>query len=178
MNPLRVPARTVVIGIGNVHRRDDGAGPRVVTRLAAGRGVPAGVALHVSDGEPGRLVALWKDAESAIVVDAARARPGQPGTVHRLEAADIGLLPAPEAGTHGLGLGEAVRLARTLGSLPPRLLVYAVETADTGFGTGLTGRVEAAVETLARLIRRQLPGHGGAAAGAPEPGGCGGPAGR
>lgn len=161
MSPFRAAARTVVIGIGNVHRRDDGAGPRVVTRLAAGKGVPATVALHVCDGEPGRLVSLWQDVEAAIVVDAARARPPQPGKVHRLEAPDIGLLPAAEAGTHGLGLGEAVRLARTLGSLPPRLVVYAVETADTGFGTGLTARVEAAVESLAQHILRQLPGHGG-----------------
>jgi hydrogenase maturation protease len=47
-------AATVVTGIGNEFRRDDGAGPAVVGQLR-GR-VPSGVELVITDGEPTRLV--------------------------------------------------------------------------------------------------------------------------
>jgi hypothetical protein len=42
---------------------------------------------------------------------------------------------------HGVDLGEAVELGRVLGRLPARLVLYAVEAADVGFGLGLTSEV-------------------------------------
>ena len=73
--------RVVVIGVGNEFRRDDGAGPAVVTSL---RGqVPPGVDLVLTDGEPTRLIEAWTGAALAVVVDAVRADPPRPGRVHR-----------------------------------------------------------------------------------------------
>ena len=71
----------VVIGVGNEFRRDDGAGPAVVARLRDL--APPGVRLVVTDGEPARLVEAWTGAALAVVVDAVRAEPARPGTVHR-----------------------------------------------------------------------------------------------
>ena len=110
-------ARAVVIGIGNPDRGDDGAGREAVRRLC-GR-VPPGVELRAMDGEPAALLdALW-GAGAAWLVDAC-ASGAPPGTVHRLDAAAG---PLPREGfalsSHGLGLAEAVELARALGQLPP-----------------------------------------------------------
>jgi hydrogenase maturation protease len=69
-------APSVVIGVGNEFRRDDGAGPAVIARL---RGlVPPGVDLVVTDGEPTRLIEAWTGAALAVVVDAVRAQPPRP----------------------------------------------------------------------------------------------------
>ncbi|MDT0449525.1 hydrogenase maturation protease [Streptomyces hesseae] len=156
---MAVSHRITVIGVGNEFRRDDGVGPVVVARLregAARSGLPAGIRLVCCDGEPGRLIGLWEGAEMAVVVDAAHAHPGRPGRIHRLELDGYKAWQAGTASSHGLGLGEAVELARALDRLPRRLVVYAVEGADGHLGTGLTPAVAAAVGPLTERVEQEI----------------------
>ncbi|MEV5571915.1 hydrogenase maturation protease [Spirillospora sp. NPDC052269] len=151
-----------VIGVGNDFRRDDGAGPAVVEALR-GR---VRATLAVTDGEPARLIGLWAGADLAIVVDAVRADPPDPGRIHDLGMRTAALARRPVTG-HALGLGDAVALGLAVGQLPVRLRVLAIEALDFGFGRGLTPRVAAAVTVVAdrivaSLIRDQAgppPGH-------------------
>ncbi|PWI13200.1 peptidase M52 [Streptomyces sp. Act143] len=147
--------RIAVIGVGNEFRRDDGVGWAVLARLRE-RSLPPGTDLATCDGDPGRLIGLWEGARLAIVVDAAHAHPGTPGRVHRLEL-DAGLLDRPPTtSSHGLGLGEAVELARVLGLLPEHLVVYAVEGTDSALGTGLSPAVADAVEPLVAAVADEI----------------------
>ncbi|MGI5255943.1 hydrogenase maturation protease [Streptomyces angustmyceticus] len=160
MDASATTTRIAVIGVGNDYRHDDGVGWAVVARLARRREcrpLPHGVTLLCTDGDPTRLIGAWQDVRLAVVVDAARARPARPGRVHRLRL-DGGLPPSrwAETSSHGFALGDAVRLARTLGRLPGELVVYAVEAADTSLGTGLSPRVAAAVGPLVRRIEEDL----------------------
>ena len=156
--------RTVVIGIGNEFRRDDGAGPAVIGHL---RGhVPAEVELAISDGDPVRLIEMWSGAALAVVVDAVRADPAKPGRIHRFvvdkagsagEAAHPGGSAAGQsASTHGLGLDEAIGLALALDRMPERLIVHAIEAADTTQGTSITPAVSAAIGVAAAAVQRDL----------------------
>jgi hydrogenase maturation protease len=134
--------RTVVIGVGNRYRRDDGVGPVVVDLLRA-----HGVDGVESLGETASLIELWDGADLAILVDAVRG--DTPGRRHRLA------LPASRAAaasSHGLDLGEAIELARVLDRLPARLVLHAVEVADVGLGEGLSPAVAAAAKRLAADI--------------------------
>ncbi|OII65847.1 peptidase M52 [Streptomyces sp. CC53] len=152
-------ARVAVIGVGNDLRRDDGVGWAVVRTLrdrSAARPLPPDTVLSLSDGEPAGLIDLWTGTALTIVVDAVRGEPGEPGTVHRIEAADADLRAPGAVTSHGLGLGEAVALARALGRLPRRLCVYAVESADLTLGTGLSPAVGAAVAPLADRIEADI----------------------
>jgi hydrogenase maturation protease len=142
--------RAVVIGVGNEFRRDDGAGPRVLALLRERAG--HGIALVPSDGEPVRLIEAWAGASLAIVVDAVRADNARPGRTHRIEVGHADAGPGLAVSSHGLGLGEAVGLARALDLMPGRLIVHAVEATEFGFGVGLTPAVDAATETLARAV--------------------------
>lgn len=152
--------RVAVIGVGNAFRRDDGVGCAVVALLrerARARPLPPGTALRTCDGDPGRLIGLWEGADLAIVVDAAHAHPPCPGRVHRIDLGADALGGAERhASSHGLGLGEAVELARVLGRLPGRLIVYAVEGADHSLGVGMSDAVRRAVTPLAASVEDEM----------------------
>ena len=152
--------RMIVIGVGNEFRRDDGVGPEVVSRL--GPAVPDSVRLVVSDGEPARMIEAWTGADLAVVVDALRvagtAQAGGPATgrTHRLVIDEATAEPASTVSSHGLGLGDAIGLARALDLMPARLIVHAVEVTDCGYGVGLTPAVAAAAETITSAVLRDL----------------------
>ena len=63
-----MPSLTV-IGIGNDHRGDDGAGRVAVRQL---RDVASDINVLEQSGEGASLIDSWKDAEFVILVDASR----------------------------------------------------------------------------------------------------------
>ena len=143
----------VVIGVGNEYRRDDGVGPAIAAAVADKRA--PGIQVVVTDGEPARLLDAWHGAEVAVVVDAVVVRHPDPGHVHRLT---VDALPGggTAGSSHGLGIPEAVELARALGRLPERLVFFTVEIGDIGYGTGLSAPVAAAVAPVAAAVLREL----------------------
>jgi hydrogenase maturation protease len=152
--PSAAGGQVVVIGVGNEYRRDDGAGPLVVARLA-GR-VPASVELLVSDGEPARMIEAWRGAALAVVVDAVQAEPAVPGRLHRLVLDRASTGQVRPVSSHGLGLDDAIGLGAALGRMPARLIVHAVEAADLSQGTGLTPAVASAVGALVTAVQGDL----------------------
>ncbi|MGW3266362.1 hydrogenase maturation protease [Streptomyces sp. NPDC001056] len=138
--------RVVVIGVGNPLRGDDGVGPAAVEALR-GR-VPDETVLTVSDGEPARVLELWRGADTVVVAEALRASPARPGRLHTLTAAEAASRTVGTASTHAFGLGECLALAEALDRLPPRLVVHAVEVADTGLGARMSEAVRSALPEL------------------------------
>jgi hydrogenase maturation protease len=147
-------ARRLVVGLGNPDRGDDGAG-RVVARRLLGR-LPADVAVIEHDGEATGLLAQIEGADAVYLVDACAS--GLPaGGVRRLDASAA---PLPEflsdISTHGLGLAAAVELARALGVLPRRCVVYVIEGASFAAGAGLSPAVAAAVDEAAERLAGEI----------------------
>lgn len=145
-------AKILVIGIGNEYAHDDAAGLLVARAFKAQ--APEGVVVLEQSGEGAALMELWTGACAAIVMDAARSG-GPPGAVHRFDA---GREPLPaetfRGSTHAFGLYQAVEVARSLGRLPPRLTVFAIEGRDFTAGIGLSAELEGAVPaTVAAVIR-------------------------
>jgi hydrogenase maturation protease len=153
-------ARTVLVaGIGNVFLADDGFGVEVARRLAQ-RELPGGV--KVSDfGIRGMDLAyeLQEDYDAAVLIDAVPR--GQPaGTLYVIEPdlvnADAGL------DAHAMDPVRVLGLARTLGSLPPRVLVLGCEPAtemsldDEELVMGLSPAVAAAIEPAVELAESLL----------------------
>ena len=140
----------VVLGVGNAFRGDDAVGLAVAERLR-GR-VPAGVEVVPCELEPSRLIDAWEGAASALVVDAVDSG-APPGTVQRFDASEAAV-PARtfRSSTHALGVGDAIELARALGRLPERVVVYGVEGLEFAAGEGLTPPVAAAVERAACAV--------------------------
>jgi len=147
-------ARVLVIGVGNPDRGDDGVGCAVATRLEA-MGLP-GVAVAHMNGEIAALIERMADESIVYLVDACQSG-ALPGKVRRIDAAREALPPeSPAASTHGLGLAQAVELARTLGQLPPTCVLYAIEGAQFEVGAALSPVVERACAEVARRLRDEL----------------------
>lgn len=148
----------VVIAVGNAMRRDDGAGPAVVER--ARPSLPEGVRAVSCGGDLTRLLDLWAGAGVAVVVDAAR----WPGSVagelswiaHAGRDADRLQRWSGTLDTHGIGVAQMIRLARTLERLPARLDLLAVAAEDGGQGEGLSPPVLGAVGPAAELLVRRV----------------------
>jgi hydrogenase maturation protease len=144
------PSRSVlIIGLGNELRGDDGAGVMVARRLRM-LGEGGGMIVREQRGDPTELIGLWQDRDAVVLVDTMRS--GAPtGTVRRF---DVSEAPLPVAmhgssSTHALGLAEAIELARSLGRLPERVVVYAVEGSTFEAGSGLAPEVEGALAGIA-----------------------------
>ena len=148
------PADVVVIGMGNLDRADDGVGIWAVRELRATLQGRARVEECLQD--PTELLPLWRSARVAIVVDAARSG-AAPGTVHRVVAGvDPLLLSWRVSSTHALSLPQVVALARALGELPPRLVIYGLEAGSMGAGSALSPPVRDAVPRLVERITAEV----------------------
>lgn len=153
--------RRMLIGVGNVFRRDDGVGVEVA-RQAQEAGL-AGVTVLECPGEGGMLMEAWKDCDEVVLVDAVRSG-SKPGAIHRLDAVDQHI-PSDffHYSTHAFSVAEAVEMARALHALPARLIIYGVEGRDFGTGVELSPEVAAAAARVARRVidefRKGTPAH-------------------
>ena len=143
-------SRTVVIGVGNSFRGDDAAGREVARRVR--ERVPDELEVIICELEPTRLIDAWERADAAFVVDAV-ASGAEPGTVHRFDVTSD-VLPSREfrSSTHALGIGETIELARAIGKLPSRVVVFGIEGESFGSGTELSSAAQDGVERAVELV--------------------------
>ncbi|WP_020653149.1 hydrogenase maturation protease [Massilia niastensis] len=169
-----IPIR--LIGIGSPSG-DDRIGWDVIEALVASgllQRFPAGTVEACCCDRPGALLALFREVELAVVIDAMQS--GAPaGTVRRLGAEEL----APGQGMvscHGIGVAEQLALGRALGLLPPALLLYGIEAPHAAAAAEPAPEVRAAIPELLRLLVSDLedrlgakPGLGAAAVGPGQP---------
>lgn len=139
-----LPQPILIIGIGNEYRSDDAVG-LLVARALQTRKLPR-VSIQEATGEGTALLEAWRGRDAVILIDAVTS--GAPaGTIHRLDARSSPLSPDLFAlSTHAFSVAEAIELARALGNLPQRLVIYGVESQQFVAGMGLSPEVESAVQ--------------------------------
>lgn len=154
--------KTLVLGIGNAWRGDDGAGPAVLQRLAELGAASERAELALEPGDGARIMDRWQGYQRVWIVDAAHSG-AAPGSIHRLDA---GTAPLPAtllyASSHLFGVSAAIETARALQRLPETLIVHAIEGERFTHGQGLSSAVALAVGELAdgllaELIATSLP---------------------
>jgi hydrogenase maturation protease len=140
----------VVIGIGNEYRQDDAAGLLVARALR--RLVPRSVQVLECTGASLELIDDWALADRVVLVDAVLSG-AAPGTIYYIEVHDQ---PIPaylfHYSTHDFNVSDSIELARLLGKLPRRLIVYGIEGMEYGQGTSVSQEVAEAVETVTSRI--------------------------
>lgn len=143
--------RARVIGLGQSAAGDDGVGVAVVHALRE-HGPPSGVEVHhLSD--PSALATLFDANVPVVIVDAVLGSP--PGEVVELTPEDLAARAPLRVSSHGLGIAEAIGLARVLdaGVDLPLIRVVAVTIArPAGYQDGLSAEVAAAVPRAAARV--------------------------
>jgi hydrogenase maturation protease len=164
--------RILIAGIGNIFLGDDALGVEVVQKLAQ-RAWPSNVRI-VDFGIRGfdLTMALLEDIDLAILVDAAP-RGGAPGTLYVIEpdltehddlAGDQPLLDP-----HSLDPAKVLRMVKTMGDGPRRVVVVGCEPANVcadldwdvtpGLSEPVQQALDRAVELVDSLIRETHLGH-------------------
>ena len=155
-------ARILVAGVGNIFLRDDGFGPEVARRLAAGAGPEAAEAEGVGAGPERRgLLAvdygirgmhlaydLLAGADLLVLVDTVPPDdPGEaaPGSIRVLRVRPEDLDANTSLDPHGMDPVAVLGRLRSLGGELPVTYVVGCVPADLTEGIGLSGPVAAAV---------------------------------
>jgi hydrogenase maturation protease len=136
----------LIIGCGNRQRGDDAAGVIAAERLRA-----LGVEATVCSGETSELIVVWSGADDVIVIDAVVTGSAL-GVVHVWDGRHPPAYPGSGVSTHGLGVAEAIELARALDQLPARLQVYGIEGRNFKIGSRISPVVESAVDLVVDRI--------------------------
>jgi len=146
--------QTMIIGIGNEFRGDDAVGICVARRLATLR-LPK---IHIIEqpGEGTDLIEALKTAEYVYMVDAVSSQ-GLVGSIYRFEAQKQAL-PAQFFGvsSHAFGVAEAIEIARNLGQLPQKLVVYGIEGNNFETGSSISPAVGQAAENVIRQLLQEV----------------------
>ncbi|HEU5474967.1 MAG TPA: hydrogenase maturation protease [Actinophytocola sp.] len=160
----------LVAGIGNIFLGDDGFGVEVARRLSE---VDVPESVRVADyGIRGMHLAYdlaGAGYELIILVDAT-GRGEPPGTVYVIELDPAsGDDVAPVLDAHGMQPDVVLRLVRTLGADPGRVLLVGCEPERLDQRMGLSPVVERAVGTAVDLVRHLVATHGSGARAKEQP---------
>ena len=148
-------ASTLVVGLGNVLRADDGVGARVAQALAE-QALPRDVEV-VEGGTLGLdLVNLMEGRQRVILVDAAEMG-RTPGEFVRFGLDQVSLLGEDQyISVHAAGLRDALLLAQVLGVLPAEIIIVGVQPASLEWRETLSPAVEARLPHLIASVQAEL----------------------
>jgi hydrogenase maturation protease len=141
------------LGVGNLHRGDDGVGPYLAQRLADNDILKErGVEVLPHSGEGASLMHLWEGLDFVVIVDCMKT--GLPlGTVRRFDVLKEELHGGVfRYSSHLFGLAEAVEMARQLEKLPKAMIVYGVEGITFAFEEGRSPEVEAVLPEVEAAV--------------------------
>jgi hydrogenase maturation protease len=155
---------TLVIGLGNPLRGDDGVGVRVAGVLAE-RVLPRDVEV-VDGGTQGLgIVSLMEGRQRVILVDAADMGRA-PGAFVRFNLDDVRLMGKDDRlSIHGAGLRDSLLLAQALGTLPDEVTIFGVQPAKLEWESALSPEVEASLPALVEAILLEASSQGSASGG-------------
>lgn len=150
--PARPPK--LLVGVGNVLRRDDGVGVYVARVLAS---LPLSADVEVYDaGTLGLdLASILEHRARVVIVDAIEAA-GEPGAVFRLEPQELRPYARSEISLHDVHLLDALDETQLLGNAPREVVVLAVQVADVSAGIGLSPAVARALRHVVNLAVKEL----------------------
>ena len=151
--------RTLILGLGNPILSDDAAGLQAARRLYELLG-GEDVDLVEAALAGMQTVQLLSGYDRAVVIDVVQDE-AKVGEVWRIDTDDLESVSSTSS--HGIGLGQALRLARLMDlPVPEQILIYAIAAADIStFGETLTPQLAKALPAIVRRIAADLAGPSG-----------------
>jgi hydrogenase maturation protease len=145
----------LVLGLGNVLLGDDGLGAAAVARLEREYSVPPGV-LMVDGGTLGlSLLGLLAEADHVILVDAVRAD-SPPGTLVRLDGADVGDAARNRLSPHQVGVSDLLDAARLIDRYPATVTLLGLVPAAIDLAVVRSNAVQDRLNELVAAIVHEV----------------------
>lgn len=148
----------LVLGVGNIIMRDEGAGVEAVRRLAIRFEIPENVKCMDGGTQGMALLDRIMDARRLVVVDAVRTG-DEPGTVVRFTPDEVAKETRFLSTTHQIGIPELLAIAGFEGRAPETVIIGIVPE-DISPGEGLSQTVERAMDRAVELVAEELAGMG------------------
>lgn len=158
----------LIVGVGNLIRRDDGVGIVVARKLKQHFHSSHKVSSIISPlfnkitvieqcEDVLELLNLWNNNQVVFLIDAVNSG-AEPGTIFRIDARGHKIIQPifRNLTSHTLSLAVAIELGRTLNQLPQEIIVYGIEGKDFNFGEGLSPEVDNASGKVAEQIRQEI----------------------
>ncbi|MCX8159572.1 MAG: HyaD/HybD family hydrogenase maturation endopeptidase [Candidatus Saccharicenans sp.] len=143
--------RIVVLGLGNILNRDEGAGVHAVRELD--RMLPEHWKEEVELVDGGvlglDLLPYVEQATHLLILDAADFQ-GQPGEIRELAGDELQTFFTGKMSWHQLGFQEVLEVARVRGRYPEQIHLIGVQPGDMEVGLGLSEALELSVKDMAR----------------------------
>lgn len=151
--------RTLLLGLGNVLLRDDGAGVHVLQQLAGVEtDLPYGSRIVRRDGGTLGLALLTEfDHIDALIAIDAMQLDAPAGVVRAFIGAEMDrVLGGRRASVHQVALADLMGAARLLDCAPERRALIGIQPATTQWGWGPSAAVEAAIPAACAEVRALL----------------------
>ena len=149
-------AKTLVLGIGNPIRYDDGVAIEIVRRLRE-KTDSQDVDMKETSEAGLNLLDLMAGYEKVIIVDSIQTKGGNAGKIYRFTQKEL-KSPRGFQFSHNTGMRSVLKLAKEM-ELPlcEDITFYAVEIEKAdAFGEGLTIKVEQSIPGAVELIEKEI----------------------
>ncbi|MGA2516463.1 MAG: hydrogenase maturation protease [Thermodesulfobacteriota bacterium] len=144
--------KILIIGIGNLLRRDEGIGVHVIERMEALE-LPDHVELLDIGTSTMDLISYLEGVRKLVVIDAMKAG-GIPGTIYKCRPED--LLPAEDGpiSLHEIGLIETLDMAKKKG-LEMDTVIFGVEPKVLDWGMELSDEVKSKIPAIIEAVLKE-----------------------
>ena len=146
---------TVVLGIGNLLRADDGVGVHVAQALL-GRARPDDIVVLDGGVAPLDALASVGPVRRLVIVDAADLGES-PGAIRTLRPEDLGPHDGDRISLHDLDLLWALNVLRVTGEEPPETVIVGVQPACMDWSTELSPAVAARLDDVIEAVLAGIP---------------------
>lgn len=145
--------KILVLGVGNILLKDEGIGVRVAQELQKIKLPPQ---VEVIDGGTAGfdLLPFINEADKVIVVDAMQVG-GEPGSIYRVPAEEIGVHGPQDISLHGTSLVEILAISSQMGNRP-ETIVYGVEPEEITWDMELSQVITEKIPRLKELILKEV----------------------
>ena len=145
----------VVLGLGNLLRRDEGLGIRAMERLRVCYTLPETVQL-VDGGTLGlELLSYLEGTERVLILDAALTN-GPPGTLLRLGGEQVPSFFGLRSSAHEIALADLLAVMKLRGTQPDELVVWGMQPAALELGWELSEPIAAHLDALVAAAAAEL----------------------
>jgi len=147
--------KTLLLGLGNPLRRDDGVGIYVVRRL---KDQIKGIDISETYSSGLDLLEIIKGYDRVFIVDAMRTGKYKVGKLCKFDIKNFNC-PDSLSSSHTFDLTTLIQLGQriTPDEMPKEIIVYGIEVADvTAFSEGLSQRLQKELPSTINRLKREI----------------------